>query len=175
LEVVLRIEDVIARWITEGREASGMTQLQLGERLGEILGKPWPKQAVSAAEKGRRAFTAAELVAFAVALGCNVETLLQPPMDVDEVTLAEGHPVKSSYLRTVAATNTDLADLVTSMERLREVLVNTHRKAADTEKISGIAQGHLAQAYRDLRAALRGRGLAEEWGESHPTQSAEHE
>lgn len=164
----MRIEDVIARWITEGREVSGMTQVQLGERLGEILGKPWPKQAVSAAEKGRRAFTAAELVAFAVALGCNVETLLQPPMDVDEVTLSDGPPVKSGYLRTIAATNTDLADLVTSMERLREVLVNTRRKAADTDKMTMLAQAKLAQAFQDLHAALRGRGLAEEWLEAHP-------
>src|SRR3954452_24841455 len=29
--------------------------------LGELLGKPWPRQTVSAAEKGKRAFTAAEL------------------------------------------------------------------------------------------------------------------
>lgn len=146
----MRIEDVIARWITEGREVTGMTQVQLGQRLGEILGKPWPKQAVSAAEKGRRSFTAAELVAFAVALSCNVETLLQPPMDVDEVTLSDGPPIKSGYLR---AATTDLADLSSSIDDLRAALVDTRRKAADTKAAADLAEARLRHACLALHAA----------------------
>jgi transcriptional regulator with XRE-family HTH domain len=163
----LRIEDVIAHWITKGREETGMTQAQLGERLGELLGKPWPKQAVSAAEKGRRAFTAAELVAFAVALGCNVENLLQPPMETDEVIIGDGPPLKSGHLRRAAATNTDLADLVTSMEHLREELVTTRTNAELVKKSSMLAGIKLQRAYNDLHSALRGRGIAEQWLEDH--------
>ena len=144
-----------------------MTQVELGERLGELLGKPWSKQAVSSAEKGRRSFTAAELVAFAVALGCNVETLLQPPMDVDEVNLSDGPPLKSSHLRTAAATNTDLEDLVASMEELREELGKTRTNAGLVQKSSMLAGIKLQRAYDNLHSALRGRGIAQQWIEDH--------
>lgn len=153
----MRIEDVIGRWITEGREQTGMTQTQLGNRLGELLGKPWPRQAISAAEKGRRAFPAAELVAFAVALGCNVENLLEPPIDVQEVTLLDGPPLASNRLRAVAATNTDLADCVTSMQRLRQAWSELGNKFRVVDMKIGVA-------YQDLGSALRGRGIARKDG-----------
>lgn len=149
----MRIEDVIGRWITEGREETGMTQADLGERLGELLGKPWSRQAVSAAEKGRRAFTAAELVALAVALGCSVEDLLEPPVDVQEITLLEGPPLPSRHLRTVGSTNTDLQDAVDSMQALRE--------AWEAERRDGkVTDVKMHAAYKDLVSALRGRGIA---------------
>lgn len=149
----MRIEDVIGRWITEGREQTGMTQAQLGDRLGELLGKSWPRQAVSAAEKGRRAFTAAELVAFAVALGCNVEDLLEPPADVQEVILMDGPPLPSRHLRTVGATNTDLEDAVESMQELRQSWENLRQGNQETNV-------KMYRAYKDLVSALRGRGIA---------------
>jgi transcriptional regulator with XRE-family HTH domain len=107
----VRIEDVIGYWITRGREETGMTQAQIGEALGEHLDKPWPKQAVSAAEKGRRAFTAAELVAFALVLGATLESLLEPPPDVNAVDLGNGPTLDARHLRTAAATNSDLASI----------------------------------------------------------------
>jgi hypothetical protein len=39
----------------------GLLQAELGKDLGEYLGKTWPRHAVWAAERGQRAFTAAEL------------------------------------------------------------------------------------------------------------------
>lgn len=150
---------MIGGWIAEGREQTGMTQVELGERLGELLGKPWPKQAVSAAENGRRAFTAAELVAFAVALGCNVETLLEPPADVATVTLSDGPPLPSGHLRARAATNSDLADAVESMQRLREVWERLRECTRVTDMKMGVA-------YKDLVSALRGRAIAGKDGES---------
>jgi len=147
----LRIEEVIGQWIAEGRDQTGMSQAELGEQLEKLLGKSWPRQAVSAAEKGRRAFTAAELVAFAIALGCNVEDLLQPRTST--VTLANGPPVESRHLRTSAATGTDLEDCVTSMQRLRETWVDLRNKSRVMDLKVGVA-------YKDLTAALRGRGIA---------------
>lgn len=58
-------EELVGQRVAEIRDRLGMTQQQLGEHLGPLLGRPWPRQTVSAAEKGKRAFTAAELVALA--------------------------------------------------------------------------------------------------------------
>lgn len=148
----MRIEDVIGQWITIGREQTEMTQAELGERLGKLLGKPWSRQAVSAAEKGRRAFTAAELVAFAIVLGSNVEDLLEPPATTDEVTLAEGPPIPTDYLRTTSTTNTDLNALVTKMQELRDEWVTLRGSTQRADLL-------FFRAYRELVSALRGRGV----------------
>lgn len=151
----MRIEEVIGRWIAKGREETDMTQAQLGQELANVLGcEPWSRQAISTAEKGGRSFVAAELVAFAVALGCNVEDLLEPPADVQAVILsAGGPPLDSRYLRATAATNTDLEDCVTSMQRLRE----TWTELRDKSRVMDLKVG---VAYKDLGSALRGRGIA---------------
>ncbi|KDN75245.1 hypothetical protein DF19_25160 [Streptomyces olindensis] len=68
----MKIEEVIGanlQWIREDQE---MTQSQLGEAVAEHLGKPWSRQAVSAAEKGRRAFSAADLLALALVLDVSI-------------------------------------------------------------------------------------------------------
>jgi transcriptional regulator with XRE-family HTH domain len=79
------------------REAAGLTQEQLGKRLGG-----WTKVAVSAAERswdGKRVrkFDADELVAIASALGVPVVALLLPPSDagtaVDYIFTAGSAPV----------------------------------------------------------------------------------
>lgn len=54
------------------REAVGMTQAQLGRALGPILGQEWSRQAASAAEKGVRSFTAAELLSLSKILGVSI-------------------------------------------------------------------------------------------------------
>lgn len=148
----MRIEDVIGHWITQGRQDTGMTQAQIGDELGKYLGKPWPRQAVSAAEKGRRSFTAAELVAFAVVLGCNVEKLIEPPEDVSAVTLSEGPPLDSRHLRAAAATNTDLKELLKVIQELR-------RAAPDLRDRTYQVQRLVDSAARELWTAARGRGI----------------
>ncbi|MGC9381590.1 helix-turn-helix domain-containing protein [Streptomyces sp. MH13] len=68
----MKIEEVIGanlQWIREDQE---MTQTQLGEAVAEHLGRPWSRQAVSAAEKGRRAFSAADLLALALVLDVSI-------------------------------------------------------------------------------------------------------
>src|SRR5436305_1680433 len=67
-----------------------LSQGQLGKHVGELLGREWPRQAVSAAERGKRSFTAAELVAFASALETTVAGLLVPPAGVGEIELPNG-------------------------------------------------------------------------------------
>ncbi|HXC81947.1 MAG TPA: helix-turn-helix domain-containing protein [Trebonia sp.] len=71
----MRIEAAIGGQISRLREARQMSLTQLGQALGTYLGKPWSRQAVHQAERGRRAFTAAEMAALALALDTSVPAL----------------------------------------------------------------------------------------------------
>src|SRR5215469_2918568 len=71
----MRIEAAIGQQIARLREARQMSLTQLGEALGRYLEKPWSRQAVHQAERGRRAFTAAEIAALAMALDTSVPAL----------------------------------------------------------------------------------------------------
>lgn len=148
----MRIEDVIGQRLLEGRKELEMTQAQIGEELGRYLGKPWPRQAVSAAENGDRAFTAPEIVAFAMVLGCTIETLLEPPAGVDEVTLGDGPPLDSRHFRAAAATNSDLADLAAAMTELRHAFPELQTHVGHTRDL-------MEATYRKLWTAVRGRGI----------------
>lgn len=61
----VKIEEVIGRNLLRIRERRNLSQSDLGQAIEQHLGKPWSRQAVSAAEKGRRSFTAADLMALA--------------------------------------------------------------------------------------------------------------
>lgn len=150
----MRIEDVVGQWIIRAREEVGLTQAQLGEELGRYLGRSWPRQAVSAAEKGRRSFTAAELVALAAVLGRSVESLLVPPDDVSTVTLAEGAPIDSRHLRgsdevTSDASLKQLIQTLSHMRRELPVLLESAQRLDDM----------MDNAALELWGTARGRGV----------------
>jgi transcriptional regulator with XRE-family HTH domain len=152
----VRIEEVIGRWITEGREQEGMTQTELGERVAELLGgKPWSRQAISTAEKGHRAFVAAELVAFALVLKCHIEDLTEPPADIELVTLSDdAPPVPAQHLRAPGADGTgDLGGALARMDELRQEWLTLRTSTFKTDVL-------VNQAYRELVRALRGRRIA---------------
>jgi transcriptional regulator with XRE-family HTH domain len=71
----MRIEAAIGKQVARLREARQMSLTQLGEAVGRYLGKPWSRQAVHQAERGRRSFTAAEIAALALALDTSVPAL----------------------------------------------------------------------------------------------------
>jgi len=71
----MRVEAAIGRQIAHLREARQMSLTQLGQAIGRYLDKPWSRQAVHQAERGRRAFTAAELAAVALALDTSIPAL----------------------------------------------------------------------------------------------------
>jgi transcriptional regulator with XRE-family HTH domain len=73
----MKLEEVIGAQVANCR--GDMTQAELGERLGQHLGRPWSRQTVSAAEKGGRAFTAVELLALSVVLEVPLGYLFTPP------------------------------------------------------------------------------------------------
>jgi transcriptional regulator with XRE-family HTH domain len=71
----MRVETAIGKQIARLREARQMSLTQLGQAMGRYLDKPWSRQAVHQAERGRRAFTAAEMAALALALQTSVPAL----------------------------------------------------------------------------------------------------
>jgi 8-oxo-dGTP diphosphatase len=99
----VRIEQAVGSRVRERRDALGLSQAQLGERLGDLLGRPWPRQAVSSAEKGERSFGVAELVAFAAALDTTVNDLIKPPGSEESVALG-GAALPLRALRAVLTT-----------------------------------------------------------------------
>jgi transcriptional regulator with XRE-family HTH domain len=81
----MRVERAIGNQIARLRETRQLSLTQLGEALGRYLDRPWSRQAVHQAERGRRAFTAAELAALALALDTSVPALFLT--DADQLEL----------------------------------------------------------------------------------------
>ena len=127
----MRIETAIGRQIARFREARQMSLTQLGEAMGKYLGKPWSRQAVHQAERGRRAFTAAEMAALALALNTSVPALF----------LAGGGPV-------------ELPGAAVSAEDYQGILLY----AGDEAPQDGIEE--LLVALRDIRQILARPALA---------------
>jgi hypothetical protein len=67
-----------------------MSQEDFGQLLAVLLGKPWPRQAISSAEKGQRLFSATELLAFSVVIGCEIGDLVRLPADLEAVEMPSG-------------------------------------------------------------------------------------
>jgi DNA-binding XRE family transcriptional regulator len=75
----MTLEQEIGRHVTRGRGRLGLTQGQLGERIGALTGRTWTRKAVLAAEKGDRVFTAREMVALAELFKVPIEALFRAP------------------------------------------------------------------------------------------------
>lgn len=78
----MKVSEIVGYRMRLARAELGWTQTELGKRLGEKLnsdGRPWHVQSVSAAEKGRRAFTAEELLVLSSTLRHEVGWFFLPP------------------------------------------------------------------------------------------------
>jgi transcriptional regulator with XRE-family HTH domain len=73
----MRVEEAVGQQVARLRAQRQMSLADLGQALGRYLGKPWSRQAVHQAERGQRAFTAAELTALALALDTSVPALFR--------------------------------------------------------------------------------------------------
>jgi transcriptional regulator with XRE-family HTH domain len=130
----LTLNEVTAANILLYRNASGLTQRELGARLG------WSNVSVSEAERSRdgrihREFDAAELAALAWALGVPLVALFLPPPGDDGAGRYQAGPVML-----------DAAELMAAL-----VMPDSDD---DTPAM---------QAYRDRFNALAGRWLSPEW------------
>jgi hypothetical protein len=66
-----------------------MTAEEFGRRIGEILGKPWPRQMVYLMEKGGRSCTAEDVIAMAMVLDVPIADLFIPSTSVTEVEVGQ--------------------------------------------------------------------------------------
>lgn len=112
----MKLEEVVGVNVARLREHKRMSQAELGDKLGQYLGKPWTRQAVSAAEKGRRAFAVAELVALASTLEADMAELLSVMLAVpdEEVELPGASISMDAYSRLVEPPNSD--DVIRSID-----------------------------------------------------------
>lgn len=101
LQDTASIGEVIG-WNIREQRAARWTQPEFGKLIGTVLPKPWPAQTVSSAEKGERAYAAAELVAIAHLLEVSVATLFSPPLPVQTVTVTDQLSVPAQTLHTTA-------------------------------------------------------------------------
>lgn len=85
--------EIVGANLRRAREAAELSQREFGERLGSLLGTAWPRQAVSAAEKGERRFEAAELMAFSAVLARTPAWFLTPREPWAEVAFPSGKTV----------------------------------------------------------------------------------
>src|SRR5438046_2008543 len=84
--------EVVGQNLKAAREGKGLSQRELGKLVEPYLGE-WVPQQVSAAEHGRRGFSAAELMAFASVLGVRPAQLLTPRDPDTVIEFAEGTSV----------------------------------------------------------------------------------
>ncbi|MDQ1621669.1 MAG: hypothetical protein QOH19_87 [Actinomycetota bacterium] len=132
-----RLEAVIGENVRRLREGSEMSQTELGSELGNLLGNPWSAQTVSQAEKGKRAFVAAEIVALARVFGCPIPSLYHR-VDAGDVIISDIFVMsrtellaqtmattdsKSSHIMAAAVGTLDRSQAATlrAMEELRNV------------------------------------------------------
>lgn len=106
----MRVEEVVGRRIRDAREARGISQTEFGTSLGALLDRVWTRQAVSDAEKGKRAFTAQELVALSIVIGCEITDLFRLPADADSLEMP-GNVLTRSQLDRKLSDASDAAEL----------------------------------------------------------------
>jgi transcriptional regulator with XRE-family HTH domain len=137
----MQVEAAIGEQIARLRETRQMSLTQLGQAIGRYLGKPWSRQAVHQAERGRRAFTAAELAAIALALDTSIPALFLA--DSGQIELP-GQAVSAEDYRAIllyAGDDTPLdgvEELIVALHDIAEVL--SRPALARLAKIGGVAE-----------------------------------
>jgi transcriptional regulator with XRE-family HTH domain len=143
----MRVEDIIGQRIKDRRETMELSQEALGKLIGEQLGREWTRQAVSAAEKGKRSFVAAELLAIAYVLGVSVGRLLSPPAEAEAVELADG-----ITLPRVALIG---ADPATTFDSMMQAIV----RLSEQQKVIAEAVAQVGEDVANLRELFWAEGF----------------
>lgn len=73
----LTLEQAVGQNVARFRQRKDWNQAELGKMLGDVTGKAWQRQSVWAAERGKRAFSAVDLIGLASALDVSVQDLLR--------------------------------------------------------------------------------------------------
>lgn len=130
----MKIEEVIGGNMRRVREERGLSQTDLGQAIEQHQGRAWSRQAVSAAEKGQRAFSAADLMALTRVLDVSIPSLflLTDWRDERSVEIADGISVPAEEYRerilheldargsAQLMTTADVQELASSVIKMRE-------------------------------------------------------
>src|SRR5580700_10179629 len=146
----MRVEEAIGGQIARLRALRQLSLADLGEALGRYLDKPWSRQAVHQAERGRRSFTAAELAALALVLDTSVPALFRTE---DQSVVLPGRTVTPEEYRGILLNRESDAPL----DGVEELIVALHdigqvlsRPALARLARIGRAAGQLDEPFRTL-------------------------
>src|ERR1700722_11031851 len=149
----MRIEAAIGQQIAHLREVRQLSLTQLGQAMGRYLDKPWSRQAVHQAERGRRAFTAAELAAIALALDTPIPALFRS--DSGRIEMPGTAVWSADYLAILLSAGDE-----TPMDGVEELIVALHDIAAVLSRpaLARLAKiGGVAEEVATAEPAARGR------------------
>lgn len=99
-----------------------MSQVELGEEVGMLLGTKWVPQTVSAAERGKRQFIAAELLVLANVLGCRVQDLFEPE-DTTSIRVSDAFTYAPDFAAKLDASGVDDEQLRSVYSKLKLTLM----------------------------------------------------
>lgn len=162
----MKIEEVIGSNMRRVREERGLSQTDLGQAIEPHQGRAWSRQAVSAAEKGQRAFSAADLMALALVLDVSIPSLflLTDWRDDRSVEIADGITVSPSEYRdrilheldargsAQLMTTADVQELAAAVIKMREGHLKAGQALAGLE-VSLMYAGKAVKLADDIEAA----------------------
>ncbi len=147
----VRIEEVIGHNIRARREERRLSQEELGRQVGKLLrGDDWPRQAVSAAEKGGRGFSAAELVVFAFVLNVSMERLFRLPPGETSIHLPQGVGIDREALRPSTEDGQSIDHALGEALKTLNSLVAAHRESQKWQRYEAEAVIKLDKQLQDI-------------------------
>ncbi len=126
-----------------------VSQTDLGFMIGLLTGEPWSRQAVSAAERGDRAFTLRDLLIIAFALRVPYSALLELPPDEKDVEIS-GRQFTARQLQGVVYPDEDT--------RIRSQMVPVVRSLTTAEQEMRAALDESKKALQRAAKILEGKG-----------------
>lgn len=147
---VRTMEEIVGTNLTRYREREGISQAELGRRIGQGFGREWSRQAVSLAESGKRSFGVTDLVTICHGTQLTMADLLTIPEDVGMVDLGGDVPIPGFSL------NGDMKLSPLTREAVQEMHMNGYYKAVLE------MQGHVERV----------RANADKWFKDHKSDSA---
>jgi transcriptional regulator with XRE-family HTH domain len=163
----VRLEEVVGQRIREIRDSKGMSQADLGRALAPLLGRPWSRQAMSAAEKGARDFKVAELVAIARVLGTTVSQLVLPGPEVtgsrherQAVVFPSGETITAmelidAVLSPVVDLDSERGQVIRTGNELADYIVEARTKALEADEAGARSMEALTRLLHQVQSLAR--------------------
>jgi transcriptional regulator with XRE-family HTH domain len=162
----VRVEESVGQRVRARRDELGMTQEEFGRRVGQLLGRPWSRSTVSVAEKGDRAWAAADLVAVAIVLQATVGELFRPPSGETAVSLGGEDPVPRDMLFAVSTArpreDLNFAAIQETLSRLEDSLARGRDSDVESLKLARDLDGYLMERLAGggvIRLPVAGAGV----------------